>query len=265
MLFNSAGADLVTKNGKTYSDYKVFRVSARGLEVFHSEGACTIPFENLPDEIREQYKVEEERFAKIARKKEILQKKRREQQRIQSAVNLRMRPIRLIPFRKYSGGYLCCWETNDNYYTTYNHAYAEVPITLRREYHRAKQLDDKRKNRSQAEIQREYEQNFVKMNNSGVHPRMANNFALMSATQKNLHQDKWLSRVNEWFASTHPYPKTETIIVFGLPHNTLTDVEISAIIFKTGTFSYNSSVIERYTVNRKEILEQIKQNKYDKK
>ena len=71
LLFNSSGADLVTKNGKTYSDYKVFRVSARGLGVFHSEGACIIPFENLPDEIREKYKVEEERFAKIARKKEI--------------------------------------------------------------------------------------------------------------------------------------------------------------------------------------------------
>ena len=55
-------ADLTTKDGKTYKEYSVYKVSKRGIQIMHAEGECTVPFDQLPDDVREKYRSQEEKF-----------------------------------------------------------------------------------------------------------------------------------------------------------------------------------------------------------
>ena len=81
LLFTFVGfsADLTTNSGKTYKNYSVAKVSDNGIQIMHSAGICTVPFEELPDAVREKYRVEEKRLAHDQVKKAI-QKKKRDQQ-----------------------------------------------------------------------------------------------------------------------------------------------------------------------------------------
>ena len=50
--------DLRTKSGETYKDYTVHGVSKQGISITHSYGGCIIPFEELPDKLKEEYLLE---------------------------------------------------------------------------------------------------------------------------------------------------------------------------------------------------------------
>lgn len=50
--------DLKTKSGETYKDYTVHGVSKQGISITHSYGGCIIPFEELPDKLKEEYLLE---------------------------------------------------------------------------------------------------------------------------------------------------------------------------------------------------------------
>ena len=57
-------ADLTTKDGNTYADYTVIKVSARGVHITHADGMATIPFAKLPDDVCSKYAEQERKFAK---------------------------------------------------------------------------------------------------------------------------------------------------------------------------------------------------------
>lgn len=62
----SGAKDLVTKSGKTYKDYEVDKATATGLSIFHKGGVATIPYVDLPDDLRKKYaKQEKEAPAKL--------------------------------------------------------------------------------------------------------------------------------------------------------------------------------------------------------
>jgi len=56
-------ADLTTKDGRKYTNYTVYRVSKRGIHITHDEGGATVPFAQLPDDVRRKYAAQERRFA----------------------------------------------------------------------------------------------------------------------------------------------------------------------------------------------------------
>lgn len=61
-------ADLKTKSGKLYENYTIDTATPTGLTIFHSHGASTIPYSDLPDELRNRYKKEEAQAAELQKK-----------------------------------------------------------------------------------------------------------------------------------------------------------------------------------------------------
>lgn len=54
------GADLTTTKGQVYKNYDVDRATPYGLSIFHDGGTVTVPYTELPEEIRAKYKENEE-------------------------------------------------------------------------------------------------------------------------------------------------------------------------------------------------------------
>lgn len=60
IIFSSAYSfDIATKNGTTYKECSVDKPTPYGLSIIHKGGIATIPYKELPDDIREKYKKEE--------------------------------------------------------------------------------------------------------------------------------------------------------------------------------------------------------------
>lgn len=73
-------ADLTTKSGVTYKNYSIEGTSTSGLVIFHELGGATVPYAELPDDLRAEYKADEEKAA-IALKAQEEQRKKLEEQR----------------------------------------------------------------------------------------------------------------------------------------------------------------------------------------
>lgn len=64
----SEAADLITKSGQVYKNFEVVKVKEDGLQIFHDSGSTSIPFAELPDDLRKKYREEEKHFSSLARK-----------------------------------------------------------------------------------------------------------------------------------------------------------------------------------------------------
>lgn len=62
-------ADLKTKSGKIYENYNIDTATPAGLTIFHNNGASTIPYSDLPDELRNRYRTEEDQAAELQKKR----------------------------------------------------------------------------------------------------------------------------------------------------------------------------------------------------
>lgn len=58
----SEAADLVTKSGQVYKNFEVVKVKEDGLQIFHDSGSASIPFAELPDDLRGKYSDKERKF-----------------------------------------------------------------------------------------------------------------------------------------------------------------------------------------------------------
>lgn len=54
--------DLVTKSGKVYKNYEVTKIVSTGIQILHDAGGATIPFAELPDNLRAKYADQERKF-----------------------------------------------------------------------------------------------------------------------------------------------------------------------------------------------------------
>lgn len=66
-----AADDLITKNGRKYTDYSVIKVLKRGIQIMHASGGCTVPFDQLPDDVRAEFRSQEEKFIAEQNQKKI--------------------------------------------------------------------------------------------------------------------------------------------------------------------------------------------------
>ena len=80
LILTAQAADLTTKSGVVYRDVKILKPNAKGLKILHKYGGKTIPYPDLPDELREKYRDEENRLKELAakRKKEREEREKRE-------------------------------------------------------------------------------------------------------------------------------------------------------------------------------------------
>lgn len=81
----SEAADLITKSGQVYKNFEVVKVKEDGLQIFHDSGSASIPFAELPDDLRGKYRQEEEHLVLMAK-----------QEREQKAVESELEKISLI-------------------------------------------------------------------------------------------------------------------------------------------------------------------------
>ena len=62
-LLSLQSENLILKNGTVYKNYSVDRPTPYGLVIFHDAGGATIPYAELPDELRKKYSEDEKRAA----------------------------------------------------------------------------------------------------------------------------------------------------------------------------------------------------------
>lgn len=75
----AGAADLTTKNGKVYKNYDVDRATPYGVAIFHDGGSATVPYADLPDELRKKYSEEEKQAAgEVKRLREVARKEAEE-------------------------------------------------------------------------------------------------------------------------------------------------------------------------------------------
>lgn len=77
LTISLSAANLTTTAGKIYKNYEIDNATPAGLAIFHDGGAVTVPYEELPPEIRAKYKTEEENFRR--QQKELMEKRRKAQ------------------------------------------------------------------------------------------------------------------------------------------------------------------------------------------
>lgn len=71
----SGAADLTTKSGKVYKNYDIDRATPYGVAIFHDSGSATVPYADLPDELRKKYSEEEKQAAgEVKRLREVARK-----------------------------------------------------------------------------------------------------------------------------------------------------------------------------------------------
>lgn len=63
--------DLATKSGTIYKNYTIDKATPYGLSIFHDDGGATVPYADLPDDIRAKYREAE----KMLRQKSPVSKK----------------------------------------------------------------------------------------------------------------------------------------------------------------------------------------------
>lgn len=64
----AGAADLTTKSGNVYKNYDVDRATPYGVAIFHDGGSATVPYADLPDELRKKYSEEEKQADEKLRK-----------------------------------------------------------------------------------------------------------------------------------------------------------------------------------------------------
>ena len=75
----AGAADLTTKSGKVYKNYDVDRATPYGVAIFHDGGSATVPYADLPDELRKKYSEEEKQAAgEVKRLREVARKEAEE-------------------------------------------------------------------------------------------------------------------------------------------------------------------------------------------
>lgn len=85
---------LVTIDGKKYVDYQIMSPKHHGLEIMHSEGIATVPYDKLPVNLQQKYaekakqlkaaeKVRAQRYAEYQKKVERIKKHQREKQALE--------------------------------------------------------------------------------------------------------------------------------------------------------------------------------------
>ncbi len=79
LVFCAGAADLTTKSGKVYNGYSIEGPSPKGLVIFFELGGATIPYSDLPDDLRAKYKADEEKAAIVLQAQEEQRKKLEEQ------------------------------------------------------------------------------------------------------------------------------------------------------------------------------------------
>lgn len=96
---------LVTKSGAVYKNYTIEKATPYGLSIFHDDGAATVLYSELPDDIRAKYKEEEKNApAEIARIEED-KKKAAFEQKLENYIKekhialLEPEFLELIPYR----------------------------------------------------------------------------------------------------------------------------------------------------------------------
>lgn len=87
----AGAADLTTKSGKVYTKYSVDGPSVKGLVIFHELGAATIPYADLPDDLRAKYKADEEKAAAEQKAQEEQRKKLEEQRQAEAKRQVEIR------------------------------------------------------------------------------------------------------------------------------------------------------------------------------
>lgn len=70
---------MTTKSGKVYKNYDVDRATLYGVAIFHDGGSATVPYADLPDELRKKYSEEEKQAAgEVKRLRDIARKEAEE-------------------------------------------------------------------------------------------------------------------------------------------------------------------------------------------
>lgn len=80
----AGAADLTTKSGKVYKKYSVEGPTTAGLVIFYELGGATIPYADLPDDLRAKYKADEEKATVELKAQEEQRKKFEEQCRAEA-------------------------------------------------------------------------------------------------------------------------------------------------------------------------------------
>lgn len=63
LLCNGKADDLILKSGKIYKNFKVHNVNTSGPVIMYENGMATIPFADLPDDLRAKYAEQEKQFS----------------------------------------------------------------------------------------------------------------------------------------------------------------------------------------------------------
>lgn len=77
--------DLTTKSGVVYKDYSINGPSVDGLVIFHELGGATVPYAELPDDLRTKYKADEEKAAATLKEREEQRKEVKKRQAEEAA------------------------------------------------------------------------------------------------------------------------------------------------------------------------------------
>ena len=75
---------LVTLDGKKYVDYQIMSPKHHGLEIMHSEGIATVPYDKLPVNLQQKYaeKAKQLKAAENARKKQAEERKKQQKENL---------------------------------------------------------------------------------------------------------------------------------------------------------------------------------------
>jgi hypothetical protein len=226
--------DLTTKSGKIYKDYKVNKATAQGLIIFHLEGAATVPFADLPDNIRAQYADTEKKL--IEQEKILLEQCRIAEEEQAKMLKLKAisRPIILIPERKINIGVVCKWNENNIRYGSIEEALKDADPMMKKRYMEAKKDQDDFKRKPLA-------QRNAEMNDA----RMLGALSLMEV---------WIHSMNASLNYQYPYPKSAMIVVQDLPENTISKAQIPSVIYCIGTMERDGVVHQLYTIDKNKAL-----------
>jgi len=232
--------DLTTKSGNIYKNYDIHKVASYGLEIFHDEGITTVPFADLPDDIRTQY-------AELEKKIIEQEKKRLEKQKKDFALQKISRPIMLTPLEG-GGNAICRWSRHDISYSSIEDALRDASPYMIQKYKEAKKEENRLKNRTAEEVRTDYL--------SAADVAVASGGSIRDA-QFYLHRplQGWMSEMNSSLDAKYAYPKSSRIIVQDLPENTLSNVAFSTIVYCIGTMKRNGITFQLYTVDKNKALE----------
>ncbi len=231
--------DLTTKSGKVYKEFFVDKVSARGLNIIHDEGLCTVPFEELPNDLREKYSGQEKKIAVEEASRIAADKERAEIYQQNMILRRNAMYVDLIPRDLSSKGYhFCDWSRREFLLTT------EEYLLIA--------------NREEKELYEKARKQDIEFQKTAPGPMGAGFLPI------NLHPyvSKWnnsmFQKINSGYADS---PETPTIVVEDLPPSTITYKSFKTFVYSIGIQQESSTVYPKYTVNREKALRYLQKNK----